>query len=190
VQRQDHPLRQRGYTGRAARSALALAADGLAADGLAADGPGAGPILLASDFDGTLAELVPDPWGATILPTARRDLRRLAATWVKVALFRRGVADLAAARVGASAACHTPERAVTGGPGLSAPDHEARPSAEPPWPSVCRGVPQPCRRTGWSWSRIRQSPHFRTVGRRFSSSASTCRADWMASCVLRAAGVR
>jgi trehalose-phosphatase len=101
----------------AARAALALAADGLAAEGLAADGHGAGPILLASDFDGTLAELVPDPWGATILPTARRALRRLAATpSVQVVLLSgRGVADLAArARVGGISYLgdHGSERAV------------------------------------------------------------------------------
>lgn len=38
-----------------------------------------GRLLLASDFDGTLSRLVMGPWQATILPTARRALRRLAA---------------------------------------------------------------------------------------------------------------
>jgi alpha,alpha-trehalase len=35
--------------------------------------------LLVSDFDGTLSSLVGDPWAASILPVARRALRRLAA---------------------------------------------------------------------------------------------------------------
>lgn len=60
-------------------------------------------LLVVSDFDGTLAELVSDPWGATIVPAARRALRDLAtAPRVKVALLSgRTVADLAGrARVG------------------------------------------------------------------------------------------
>jgi trehalose 6-phosphate phosphatase len=60
-------------------------------------------LLLVSDFDGTLAELVPDPWGAVILPHAQRALRRLAAApGVSVALLSgRGVADLSGrARIG------------------------------------------------------------------------------------------
>ena len=36
------------------------------------------PWLIVSDFDGTLSLLVMDPWGARILPQARRALRRLA----------------------------------------------------------------------------------------------------------------
>jgi trehalose 6-phosphate phosphatase len=62
-----------------------------------------GRLLLASDFDGTLAPLVPDPWSAAIVPGAQRALRRLAAAPdVDVALISgRTVADLAArARVG------------------------------------------------------------------------------------------
>ena len=58
---------------------------------------------MVSDFDGTLAELVSDPWGATIVPAARRALRGLAAApRVQVALLSgRTVADLAGrARVG------------------------------------------------------------------------------------------
>jgi trehalose-phosphatase len=61
------------------------------------------PMLIVSDFDGTLSELVDDPWAATIVPAARRALRRLVATrGVEVALLSgRGVADLAGrARVG------------------------------------------------------------------------------------------
>jgi len=46
------------------------------------------PVLVASDFDGTLAYLVMDPWGASILPLARRALRDLAvAPGVHVALI-------------------------------------------------------------------------------------------------------
>lgn len=36
------------------------------------------PILIVSDFDGTLSQIVQDPWGARILPLAQRALRRLA----------------------------------------------------------------------------------------------------------------
>ncbi|MFV2063280.1 MAG: trehalose-phosphatase [Chloroflexota bacterium] len=56
-----------------------------------------GPLLLASDFDGTLSKLVQDPWGARIIPRAQRALRRLAATpGVHVALVSgRTVEDLA-----------------------------------------------------------------------------------------------
>lgn len=63
----------------------------------------AGRLLVASDFDGTLAPLVADPWGATIIPAAQRALRQLAAmSDVSVALLSgRTVADLAGrARVG------------------------------------------------------------------------------------------
>jgi trehalose 6-phosphate phosphatase len=59
----DAPRLRRG------RDALALASPDLDAR----------PLLLVSDFDGTLARIVTDPWGATILPPARRALRRLAA---------------------------------------------------------------------------------------------------------------
>lgn len=36
------------------------------------------PLLIVSDFDGTLSKIVDDPWGASILPLGRRALRRLA----------------------------------------------------------------------------------------------------------------
>jgi trehalose 6-phosphate phosphatase len=36
------------------------------------------PLLVVSDFDGTLSKIVQDPWAATILAPARRALRRLA----------------------------------------------------------------------------------------------------------------
>jgi trehalose-phosphatase len=61
------------------------------------------PMLIVSDFDGTLAQLNLDPWAARILPLARRSLRRLAAVpGVHVAfLSGRTAIDLAArARVG------------------------------------------------------------------------------------------
>ena len=56
-----------------------------------------------SDFDGTLARIVMDPWGATVIPAARRALRQLAGTpGVHVALLSgRTALDLASrARVG------------------------------------------------------------------------------------------
>jgi trehalose 6-phosphate phosphatase len=61
------------------------------------------PLLVVSDFDGTLSRIVLDPWGATILQGAQRALRKLAAVdGVHVALLSgRTVQDLAArARVG------------------------------------------------------------------------------------------
>lgn len=36
------------------------------------------PLLVVSDFDGTLSHIVSDPWGASILPLGRRALRTLA----------------------------------------------------------------------------------------------------------------
>src|SRR3954468_24315317 len=36
------------------------------------------PLLVVSDFDGTLSRIVDDPWGAKILPLGRRALRALA----------------------------------------------------------------------------------------------------------------
>ena len=73
---------------------LRLAADALA---LAAPMLERRPILVASDFDGTLSHLSMDPWGASILPLARRALRDLAvAPGVHVALISgRTAADLA-----------------------------------------------------------------------------------------------
>src|SRR5262245_10419763 len=61
------------------------------------------PMLVVSDFDGTLAQLNLDPWAARILPLARRSLRLLAASpGVHVVLLSgRTAADLAGrARVG------------------------------------------------------------------------------------------
>ena len=55
------------------------------------------PLLIVADFDGTLARLVMDPWGATVIPGARRALRRLAGMpGIHVALLSgRTAADLA-----------------------------------------------------------------------------------------------
>lgn len=64
------------------------------------------PFLVTSDFDGTLSEIVLDPWAARVLPAAQRALRRLAALpGVRVALLSgRTAADLAGrARVGGAA---------------------------------------------------------------------------------------
>ena len=36
------------------------------------------PLLVCTDFDGTLSTIVMDPWAAAILPLARTALRRLA----------------------------------------------------------------------------------------------------------------
>src|SRR3954470_12682349 len=36
------------------------------------------PLLVVSDFDGTLSRIVDDPWAAQILPLGRRALRALA----------------------------------------------------------------------------------------------------------------
>src|SRR6478672_11111836 len=74
----------------------------VAAD-LAAAHLGRRPLLVVSDFDGTLSRIVDDPWGAQILPLGRRALRALAALpGVHVAVLSgRTAADVAArVRVG------------------------------------------------------------------------------------------
>jgi trehalose-phosphatase len=61
------------------------------------------PLLVISDFDGTLSQIVQDPWAATMIASARRALRRLAGTPnVHVAILSgRAAADVVArARVG------------------------------------------------------------------------------------------
>jgi trehalose-phosphatase len=61
------------------------------------------PLLVISDFDGTLSHIVKDPWGASILPAGRRALRRLAGRdgIHVVVLSGRTAADVAArVRVG------------------------------------------------------------------------------------------
>lgn len=61
------------------------------------------PLLVVSDFDGTLSRIVDDPWGAQILPLGRRALRALAGLpgVHVVVLSGRTAADVAArVRVG------------------------------------------------------------------------------------------
>ncbi|CAN5587968.1 trehalose-phosphatase [soil metagenome] len=61
------------------------------------------PLLIVSDFDGTLSHISIDPWGASIVPLARRSLRLLAAMRnVHVAILSgRTAADVAGrARIG------------------------------------------------------------------------------------------
>jgi trehalose-phosphatase len=61
------------------------------------------PLLVVSDFDGTLSRIVDDPWGAQILPLGRRALRTLAGLPEVhvVVLSGRTAADVAArVRVG------------------------------------------------------------------------------------------
>ena len=61
------------------------------------------PLLVVSDFDGTLSRIVDDPWGAQILPLGRRALRALAglADVHVVVLSGRTAGDVAArVRVG------------------------------------------------------------------------------------------
>ncbi|MDP8904778.1 MAG: trehalose-phosphatase, partial [Chloroflexota bacterium] len=70
---------------------------------LAADHLERRPLLVCSDFDGTLSQIVQDPWAAAILPLGRQALRRLAGTpGVCVAVLSgRTAADVAArVRVG------------------------------------------------------------------------------------------
>jgi trehalose 6-phosphate phosphatase len=58
------------------------------------------PLLVVSDFDGTLSRIVDDPWGARIVPLGRRALRALAGVAdVHVAVLSGRTAADAAARV-------------------------------------------------------------------------------------------
>ena len=57
------------------------------------------PLLVVSDFDGTLSPIVMDPWGAAVLPAAQRALRRLAGVdGVHVAILSGRTASDVAAR--------------------------------------------------------------------------------------------
>ena len=61
---------------------------------------GSRPVLVTSDFDGTLSVPQMDPWAATVLPQAQRALRRLAAMdGVYVALLSGRTATDLSARV-------------------------------------------------------------------------------------------
>lgn len=58
------------------------------------------PLLVISDFDGTLSQIVSDPWAASIIPLARRALRSLAAIdGVEVAMLSGRTARDVAGRV-------------------------------------------------------------------------------------------
>lgn len=58
------------------------------------------PLLVVTDFDGTVARIVDDPWGAAILPLGRRALRALAGMpQVHVVVLSGRTARDAAARV-------------------------------------------------------------------------------------------
>jgi trehalose-phosphatase len=58
------------------------------------------PLLIVSDFDGTLSRIVDDPWGAQILPLGRRAVRSLATLpGVSVAVLSGRTAGDVAARV-------------------------------------------------------------------------------------------
>ncbi len=58
------------------------------------------PLLVVTDFDGTIARIVDDPWGAAILPLGRRALRALAGMpKVHVVVLSGRTARDAAARV-------------------------------------------------------------------------------------------
>ncbi len=77
------------------------------------------PVLIATDFDGTVSHIVMDPWGAQILPAARRALRRLAGTpGVTVAVLSGRTARDAASRARIGGAIylgdHGLERGVLG----------------------------------------------------------------------------
>lgn len=57
------------------------------------------PLLVVSDFDGTLSPIVMDPWGARVLPSAQRALRRLVGVpGVHVAILSGRTASDVAAR--------------------------------------------------------------------------------------------
>lgn len=95
-----------------------------------------GPVVLVSDFDGTLAHLSSDPWGASMLRTARRALRSLGADprVSVVFLSGRGVSDLAGrVRVGGATYLgdHGAERAYLPRRFRALPEHGERSPASP-----------------------------------------------------------
>jgi trehalose-phosphatase len=133
------------------------------------------PLLVVSDFDGTLSRIVDDPWGAAILPLGRRALRTLAGMpgIHVVVLSGRTAADVAArVRVGGVTYLgnHGMERAVVAR--RARPDrvratsaeqaaHEAVHAAERLADEVPRLVPEP-------WLIVERKPpavafHYRTA---------------------------
>jgi trehalose-phosphatase len=141
------------------------------------------PLLVISDFDGTLARIVDDPWGATILPLGRRALRSLAGMpQVHVAILSGRTAHDAAARVRVGGVTylgnHGMERAFLGRGGrperlsTQADDaaHEAVAAAE----HLSNGVPGLIREP---WLVVERKPpavafHFRTAPDLAQASAS------------------
>ena len=132
------------------------------------------PLLVVSDFDGTLARIVDDPWGASILPLGRRALRSLAGMpQVHVVVLSGRTARDAAARVRVGGVTYLgnhgmeraflrrggrPERLTTR---VDEAAHEAVHAAERLSDEVPRLVPE-------SWLIVERKPpavafHFRTA---------------------------
>ena len=132
------------------------------------------PLLVVSDFDGTLSRIVDDPWGAQILPLGRRALRALAGLPdVHVVVLSGRSAPDVAARVGVGGITylgnHGMERGFVrrrGRPGrlrtkVDAASHEAIHMAERLADEVPRTVNQP-------WLVVERKPpavafHYRTA---------------------------
>lgn len=74
------------------------------------------PLLVVSDFDGTLSPIVLDPWGAVMLPLARRALRILAGIdGVHVAILSGRTASDVAARTRIGGASYLGNHGVESG---------------------------------------------------------------------------
>ena len=141
------------------------------------------PLLVVSDFDGTLSRIVDDPWGAAILPLGRRALRALAGLPLVhvVVLSGRTSADAAArVRVGGVAYLgnHGMERAFLRRRGrperlrtmFGEAAHEAVHASERLADEVPRLVPEP-------WLVVERKPpavafHFRSAPDLARASAS------------------
>lgn len=132
------------------------------------------PLLVVSDFDGTLSHIVDDPWGAEILPLGRRALRRLAGLpGVHVVVLSGRTAGDAAARVRAGGVSyvgnHGMERAFLRRHGraeaLSTESDEAEHEAVHAAERLAREVP---RLVPDSWLVVERKPpavafHYRTA---------------------------
>lgn len=132
------------------------------------------PLLVVSDFDGTLSRIVDDPWGAQILPLGRRALRTLAGLpGVHVAILSGRTAADVAARVRVGNAIYLGNHGMERGfvPRRGRPDalapiadeaaHEAVHAAERLADEVPRLVPEP-------WLIVERKPpavafHYRTA---------------------------
>jgi trehalose-phosphatase len=132
------------------------------------------PLLVVSDFDGTLSRIVDDPWGAQILPLGRRALRALAGLpdVHVVVLSGRSASDVAA-RVGVGGVTylgnHGMERGVVARHGRASrlqtkvepASHEAVHAAERLADEMPKAVPEP-------WLIVERKPpavafHYRTA---------------------------